>query len=85
MEAFVQIAINLLLIAAFIYIARKKDFLSFFSGGKWLLTWFAIGIITLIDELTSIYYAPFEAFRFIGLKAIFYIGYQQMHEIKDNF
>lgn len=27
-----------------------------------------------MDELTSIYYAPFEAFRFIGLKAIIYIG-----------
>jgi amino acid transporter len=73
-QTFIQIAINLLLVAAFIYIARKKDFLSFFSGGKWLLTWFAIGIITLMDELTSIYYAPFEAYRFIGLKAIFYIA-----------
>jgi amino acid transporter len=70
----VQIVANLLLIVAFIFIARKKEFLSFFSGGKWLLTWFAIGIITLMDELTSIYYAPFEAFRFIGLKAIFYIA-----------
>ena len=74
MQTFIQIAINILLLAAFIYIASKKDFLSFFSGGKWLLTWFAIGIITLMDELTSIYYAPFEAYRFIGLKAIFYIG-----------
>jgi amino acid transporter len=73
-QTFIQITINLLLVVAFIYIARKKDFLSFFSGGKWLLTWFAIGIITLMDELTSIYYAPFEAYRFIGLKAIFYIG-----------
>jgi amino acid transporter len=73
-QTFIQIAINLLLLIAFIYLARKKDFLSFFSGGKWLLTWFAIGIITLMDELTSIYYAPFEAYRFIGLKAIFYIG-----------
>ncbi len=74
METFIQILVNILLVAAFIFIARKKDFLSFFSGGKWLLTWFAIGIITLMDELTSIYYAPFEAFRFIGLKAIFYIA-----------
>ncbi len=43
-------------------------------NGKWLLTWLAVGIITLMDELTSIYYAPFEAFRFIGLKAIIYIA-----------
>ena len=74
METFSLILINILLVAAFVFISRKKDFLSFFSGGKWLLTWFAIGIITLMDELTSIYYAPFEAYRFIGLKAIFYIA-----------
>lgn len=43
-------------------------------NGKWMLTWLAVGIITLMDELTSIYYAPFEAFRFIGIKAIFYIS-----------
>ncbi len=74
MEIYIQIIVNLVLVAAFIFIARKKDFLSFISGGKWLLTWFAIGIITLMDELTSIYYAPFEAYRFIGLKAIVYIA-----------
>ncbi|MFZ5948712.1 MAG: APC family permease [Stygiobacter sp.] len=53
---------------------RKKNFLSYIHNGKWLLTWLAVGIFTLMDELTSIYYAPFEAFRFIGLKAIIYIG-----------
>ncbi len=74
MGTFIQILVNLMLVAAFFYVARKKDFLSFFHGGKWLLTWFAIGTITLMDELTSIYYAPFEAYRFIGLKAIFYIA-----------
>jgi amino acid transporter len=74
LETLIIIILNLILVASFIYIARKKNFLSFFSGGKWLLTWFAVGIITLMDELTSIYYAPFEAYRFIGLKAIFYIA-----------
>jgi hypothetical protein len=53
---------------------KKKNFLSYIHNGKWLLTWLAVGIFTLMDELTSIYYAPFEAFRFIGLKAIIYIG-----------
>jgi amino acid transporter len=57
-----------------IKVMRKKDFLSFMYNGKWLLTWLAVAIITLMDELTSIYYAPFEAFRFIGLKAIIYIA-----------
>ncbi len=74
MQIFVTVLINLILVVAFILIIRKKDFLSYVAGGKWLLTWFAVGIITLMDELTSIYYAPFEAYRFIGIKAIFYIG-----------
>lgn len=74
MEPFLYFLINLLLVVGFAYIVRKKDFLSYMYNGKWLLTWLAVGIITLMDELTSIYYAPFEAFRFIGIKAIFYIA-----------
>jgi len=74
METIAFIVANLVLVAAFIYITRKKEFLSFLYNGKWMLTWLAVGIITLMDELTSIYYAPFEAFRFIGIKAIFYIA-----------
>ncbi|TSA29022.1 MAG: APC family permease [Ignavibacteriales bacterium] len=74
METIFFIVANLGLVAAFVYITRKKEFLSFLYNGKWMLTWLAVGIITLMDELTSIYYAPFEAFRFIGIKAIFYIA-----------
>ena len=74
METASFIIANLLLVGAFFYLTRKKDFLSFLYNGKWMLTWLAVGIITLMDELTSIYYAPFEAFRFIGFKAIFYIA-----------
>lgn len=74
METVVFIIINVALIGAFIQLTRKKDFLSYLYNGKWMLTWLAIGIITLMDELTSIYYAPSEALRFIGLKAIFYIA-----------
>ncbi|MEW5843827.1 MAG: amino acid permease, partial [Bacteroidota bacterium] len=74
MENFSYIVVNLLLIFVFVKITRKKEFLSFMYNGKWMLTWLAVGIITLMDELTSIYYAPYEAFRFIGLKAIIYIA-----------
>ena len=74
MESILYIVANITLVAAFVYISRKKEFLSFLYNGKWMLTWLAVGIITLMDELTSIYYAPFEAFRFIGIKAIFYIA-----------
>ncbi|MDP4173737.1 MAG: APC family permease [Bacteroidota bacterium] len=66
--------VNVLLVAGFVKLMSKKDYLSFLSNGRWWLTWIAVGIITLMDELTSIYYAPFEAFRFIGIKAIVYIA-----------
>lgn len=78
MKTYAFILVNVFLVIIFIGISRKNNFLSFFSNGKWLLTWFAVGIITLMDELTSIYYAPFEAFRFIGLKAIFYIAFTSL-------
>lgn len=74
MRTFVFIAINLLLIIVFAYLIRKKNLLSYFDSGRWWITWFAVSIITLMDELTSIYYAPFEAYRFIGIKAIIYIA-----------
>lgn len=68
------IILNVVLIYVFYRSLRKKNLLTFFQGGKWWLTWLAVGIITLMDELTSIYYAPSEAYRFIGLKAIFYVS-----------
>lgn len=74
MKTYIGILINLALIISFLIITRKKGFLSFFENGRWWLTWLAVGIITLMDELTSIYYAPYEAYRFIGVKAIIYIA-----------
>lgn len=67
-------ALNVGLIAVFIWLFRKKNVLSYFSGGRWWLTWLSIAVITLMDELTSIFYAPSEAFRFIGMNAIAFIA-----------
>jgi amino acid transporter len=74
MNSFVFTLVNLVLLVVFIKIISKKDFLTYLEGGRWLLTWIAVGIITLMDELTSIFYANAEAYRFIGLKAIIYIA-----------
>ncbi|HEX2867579.1 MAG TPA: APC family permease [Ignavibacteriales bacterium] len=74
MLTFIYAIVNILLVALFIKVMVKKDFLSYLYNGRWWLTWIAVGIITLMDELTSVYYAPFEAFRFIGIKAIIYIA-----------
>ena len=44
------------------------------QGGRIWLTYLAVGVITLMDQFSSIFYAPAEAYRFIGLSAIVFIA-----------
>ncbi len=74
MTAATLVALNLALLAVFAVLARRPGLLGFAKGGRWYLSWFAVGLITLMDELTSIFYAPAEAHRFIGKQAIFFIA-----------
>lgn len=74
MKLSILIAVTLVVVGVFIHLFRKKNLLSYFGGGKWWLTWLSIGVITLMDELTSIFYAPGEAYRFIGGYAIAFIA-----------
>jgi amino acid transporter len=74
MKLLLLLVVNLAVIVLFIRLFRRKNLLSFFSGGKIWLTWLSIAVITLMDELTSIFYAPSEAFRFIGSHAIAFIA-----------
>jgi hypothetical protein len=48
-------AINIALFGGFAYLLTRKNLLAYFSGGRWWLTWLSIAIITLMDELTSIF------------------------------
>ena len=66
--------LNIGLLFLFIKLFRQRNLLSFNQGGRVWLTYLAIGVITLMDELTSVFYAPAEAYRFIGLSAIFFIA-----------
>jgi amino acid transporter len=66
--------LNLGLVALFIYLFRNRELLSYHHKGRWWLTWLAVGVITLMDEFTSIFYVPAEAYRFIGLSAIIFIA-----------
>src|SRR5207244_849470 len=66
--------LNVLLLSFFASLTLQPRLLGFAKGGKWYLTWFAVGLITLMDELTSVFYAPAEAHRFIGTQAIFFIA-----------
>ncbi|MBI2428066.1 MAG: APC family permease [Ignavibacteriales bacterium] len=67
------LAINLALFGVFGYLLTRKNLLAYFSQGRWWLTWLSIAVITLMDELTSIFYAPSEAFRVIGTNAIAFL------------
>ncbi len=58
----------------FIYLFRNRELLSYHQKGRLWLTWLAVGVITLMDEFTSIFYVPAEAYRFIGLCAIVFIA-----------
>ena len=70
--------LNVGLVALFAVLVRREGLLGFARGGKWYLTWFAVGLITLMDELTSVFYAPAEAHRFIGHQAIFFIAFTSL-------
>ncbi|HSQ74434.1 MAG TPA: amino acid permease, partial [Bacteroidota bacterium] len=74
MKLFILALVAVTVIGVFLWLFRKKDLLAYFSAGRWWLTWLSIAVITLMDELTSIFYAPSEAFRFIGTYAIPFIA-----------
>jgi amino acid transporter len=75
LKSILLIVANLALLVFFIYLLRKPGRLSYYLNGRWWLTWLSVAVITLMDELTSVFYAPAEAYRFIGSSAIFFIAF----------
>jgi amino acid permease-like protein len=73
MKVLILLGLNLLLLILFIRLLWVRNLLSYLSRGRWWLTWLSVGVITFMDEFTSIFYAPSEAHRFIGNKAIFFL------------
>lgn len=74
MKTEILLALNLILVGAFLLVLRRPNLLSHYFQGRWWLTWLSVAIITLMDELTSVFYAPAEAYRFIGPSAILFIA-----------
>ena len=74
MKPIILTILNLGLVIFFIFLFRRKNLLSFHQDGRIWLTYLAVGIITLMDEFTSIFYVPAESYRFIGLSAIIFIA-----------
>ena len=58
MKTNVLLILNLFIVILFVLLVRKKGLLTYFQGGKVWLTWLAIAIITLMDELTSVFLCP---------------------------
>jgi amino acid transporter len=75
LKSIILIIVNLGLVGLFIVLLRKPGRLSYYLNGRWWLTWLSVAVITLMDELTSVFYAPAEAYRFIGLSAILFIAF----------
>ncbi len=73
MKTAVLIVLNGSLLVLFGALLRKQGLLTSHQAGRVWLTWLAVAIITLMDEFTSIFYAPAEAYRFIGPSAIVFI------------
>ncbi len=74
MKTIILLLLNMGLVGTFAFMLRKPGLLTFSQSGRLWLTWLAVAIITLMDEFTSIFYAPAEAYRFIGLNAIVFIA-----------
>jgi amino acid transporter len=74
MKTISLLLLNVVLVGVFVRLLRRQNLLTFSQSGRLWLTWLAVAIITLMDEFTSIFYAPAEAFRFIGSSAIFFIA-----------
>lgn len=66
MKTSVLIILNLTVAAVFFFLRRRPGALSYSPQGRVWLTWPAGAVITLMDEFTSVFYSPAEAFRFIG-------------------
>ncbi len=74
MKTTVLVLLNLSLAVLFFLVLRKKNMIAYNHQGRWWLTWLSIAVITLMDGLRGVY-APAEAYRFIGIKAIFFIAF----------
>src|SRR4030042_457118 len=75
MKTLVLVILNLALAGLFVFLIRRSGLLTYYREGRFWLTFFAVAMITLMDELTSVFYAPAEAYRFIGPSAIVFIAF----------
>lgn len=66
MKTLVLVFLNLSILGLVFFLLRKPGLLTYYQDGRFWLTWLSVAVITLMDELTSVFYAPAEAYR-LGL------------------
>lgn len=75
MKTLILVFLNLSIFGLLLFLLRKPGLLTYYQDGRFWLTWLSVAVITLMDELTSVFYAPAEAYRFIGPSAIVFIAF----------
>jgi amino acid transporter len=51
----------------------KRDNISYTKNGIVYLGFLGVGVITVMDVITSVFYAPAESFRFVGYDSILFM------------
>jgi len=69
---------QLVLLGIFAVIARRPGLLGFAKAASGTFTWSRSALITLMDELTSVFTPRPQAYRFIGVRAIFFIAFTSL-------
>jgi amino acid transporter len=73
-KTLVLIALNMVLVGLFLFLFTRKRLLTYHQDRRLWLTWLSVAIITLMDEVTPIFYAPAESYQFIGASALVFIA-----------
>jgi amino acid transporter len=69
------IIVGIAVVTLFIFfITRNSKALFYNKFGTVYLGFLGVGVITVMDVLTSIFYAPAEAFRYVGYNAMFFVA-----------
>ncbi len=74
MKTIALIALNISLLGFFIFLLTRRRLLTYHHNRRLWLTFLAVAVISWMDIFGSIFYAPPEAYRFVGNSALIFIA-----------
>ncbi|MFA5109788.1 MAG: APC family permease [Desulfobaccales bacterium] len=74
MKTIALIGLNLSLLGLFLFLLTRRHLLTYHHKRRLWLTFLAVAVISWMDIFGSIFYAPPEAYRFIGSSALVFIA-----------